>query len=121
MNREPREPAPQKAEDVTRRAGLSLALCVATLGAAIGMRPGIASAQDPRARAEGKGEGKMMGKEMRHEGKQERTGAHFRFEKDPAGNASIDIQCADNEPTQSCVNAASALLDKISGLPAPRP
>jgi hypothetical protein len=39
----------------------------------------------------------------------------------PAGNASIDVECADNEPTLACVDATSTLLDKISALPAPKP
>lgn len=36
--------------------------------------------------------------------------AFFRFQR---GRASITVKCADDESTQACVNAASALLDKI--------
>jgi hypothetical protein len=39
--------------------------------------------------------------------------AHFRFERGPAR---IDIHCAADEPTKACVDAASALLDKIVSL-----
>ncbi len=37
--------------------------------------------------------------------------AHFRFRK---GDAMVDIKCADDEPTKACVDAGSALLDKLA-------
>jgi hypothetical protein len=40
--------------------------------------------------------------------------AHFRFRK---GDAVVDIKCADDEPTKSCVDAGSALLDKLMAAP----
>jgi hypothetical protein len=36
--------------------------------------------------------------------------AFFRFQR---GGASITVKCAEDEPTQACVNAASALLDRV--------
>ncbi len=40
--------------------------------------------------------------------------AHFRFKK---GDAVVDIKCADDEPTKACVDAGSALLDKLMAAP----
>ena len=37
--------------------------------------------------------------------------AHFRFRK---GDAMVDIKCADDEPMKACVDAGSALLDKLA-------
>ena len=115
---------------VTRRTTMALAMCVASFGAAMGMRPSRAFAQDaevkPEDMGEGKGEGKREGKgegkgEGKREGKGEGKAAHFKFERGPAGDASIDVKCADYEPTQVCVDATSTLIDKISALPAPKP
>jgi hypothetical protein len=39
--------------------------------------------------------------------------ASFMLER---GDASIHIHCAEGEPMQACVNAASALLDKVGGM-----
>jgi len=33
------------------------------------------------------------------------------------GDTRIRIRCAENEPMQACVNAASALMDKVSATP----
>jgi len=41
-------------------------------------------------------------------------GAHFVFGK---GDQVADIRCADNEPTRACVDAASALMDKLAAQP----
>ena len=38
-------------------------------------------------------------------------GAHFVFGR---GDAVADIKCADNEPMRACVEAASALMDKLA-------
>jgi hypothetical protein len=40
--------------------------------------------------------------------------AHFRFRK---GDAMVDIKCADDEPMKACVDAGSALLDKLAAQP----
>ena len=37
--------------------------------------------------------------------------AHFRFRR---GDAVVDIKCADDEPTKACVDASSALMDKLA-------
>ena len=37
--------------------------------------------------------------------------AHFLFRKE---GATVAIKCADDEPTKACVDAASALLDKLA-------
>ena len=37
--------------------------------------------------------------------------AHFRLRK---GDAMVDIKCADDEPMKACVDASSALLDKLA-------
>src|SRR4051812_11605026 len=45
--------------------------------------------------------------------------ASFSFER---GDMQIRIRCAQDEPMQNCVNAASALIDKVGGMavaPAP--
>ena len=34
------------------------------------------------------------------------------------GDTKIHVRCAENEPMQACVNAASALLDKVASAPA---
>ena len=39
------------------------------------------------------------------------TAAFFRFKRD---NAEIDIKCAEMEQTQTCVQAAMALIDKVN-------
>ena len=39
------------------------------------------------------------------------AGAHFRFRK---GDAVVDIKCAEDEPMKACVEAGTALLDKIA-------
>lgn len=49
----------------------------------------------------------MMGMMMRP------RGAHFRFRR---GDARIDIQCPARESLQSCVEAASELIDRVSRL-----
>jgi len=65
------------AQDVaTRRTAMALAMCVASFGAAMGMRPSSAFAQDaevnPDDMGEGKGEWKEEGKgEWKGEGKGE--------------------------------------------------
>ena len=33
------------------------------------------------------------------------------------GDARVDIKCADDEPTKACIDAASALLDKLATQP----
>jgi hypothetical protein len=43
--------------------------------------------------------------------------ASFHVER---GETEIHIQCAEGEPTRACVDAASALLDKIGAMPAGR-
>lgn len=40
--------------------------------------------------------------------------ASFHFRK---GDARVDIKCADDEPTKACVDAASALMDKLAAQP----
>jgi hypothetical protein len=50
---------------------------------------------------------RMMGMMMRP------RGAHFRFRR---GDARIDIQCPARESLQSCVEAASELIDRVSRL-----
>jgi hypothetical protein len=40
-------------------------------------------------------------------------GARFQFSR---GDAHIDIRCPQNESLQSCVQAASQLIDKVHGL-----
>ncbi len=40
--------------------------------------------------------------------------AQFRFRK---GDAMVDIKCADDEPMKACVDAGSALLDKLAAQP----
>ncbi|RMI26003.1 hypothetical protein EBE87_06375 [Pseudoroseomonas wenyumeiae] len=44
--------------------------------------------------------------------------ASFNFRN---GDMRIHIRCAEDEPMQNCVNAASALIDKVSSMPAPAP
>ena len=46
--------------------------------------------------------------EMHH---RDSKAAHFRFRK---GDAMVDIKCADDEPMKACVDAGSALLDKLA-------
>ncbi len=58
----------------------------------------------------GGGMGGMMGGGMRAP-----RGAHFVFERE---GAAIDLQCADNESTRACVDAAAVLLDKLAPQPA---
>lgn len=41
--------------------------------------------------------------------------ARFRFEKD---GAMVGIQCANNETTRACVDAAGVLIDKLAAQPA---
>lgn len=50
----------------------------------------------------------------RHHGEGEGPGsaAAFRFKR---GDMEIGIRCSEREPVQACVNAASALFDKING------
>ena len=33
------------------------------------------------------------------------------------GDARVDIKCADDEPTKACVDAATALMDKLAAQP----
>lgn len=40
--------------------------------------------------------------------------AMFRFRK---GDASVFVKCAENEPTATCVDAASKLMDKLAAQP----
>lgn len=84
-------------------------------------------AADPmRDRMRGEGRASGMGGMMGHHpggmmmgggmgGQRGPRGAHFTFERD---GAVIDLQCADNEPTRACVDAAAVLLDKLA--PPPR-
>jgi uncharacterized iron-regulated membrane protein len=62
--------------------------------------------------------GPHMGWMMRHMMEAHRPppskAAHFRFRK---GDAMVDIKCADDEPTKACVDAGSALLDKLAAQP----
>ena len=46
----------------------------------------------------------------RHDMAMMQKAAAFRFRR---GDAEIDIKCAADEPTNSCVDAASALIDKV--------
>lgn len=52
---------------------------------------------------------------MEHEHDRHGGGAAaFRFRK---GDMEVGIKCSDREPTQACVSAASALLDKLNAAP----
>jgi hypothetical protein len=56
------------------------------------------------------GHGWMHGMMARHMPPPSKA-AHFRFRK---GDAVVDIKCADDEPTKACVEAGSALMDKLA-------
>ena len=61
--------------------------------------------------------GEMRGGEMGHYGRYmmrrppPSKAARFMFRK---GDAVVAIKCADDEPTKACVDAGSALLDKLA-------
>lgn len=101
-------------------------------GAALGamLAAGVAVAQSPPPGAPPPPPGEMRGPQGGPEGEmrgphggmgmmramhdmhhRDSKAAHFRFRK---GDAMVDIKCADNEPMKACVDAGSALLDKLA-------
>jgi hypothetical protein len=78
--------------------------------------PGGPGMRGPGMRGPG-GPGMMRGPGPHHFGPPPSKGAAFSFER---GDMKIRVRCAENEPMQSCVNAASALMDKV-GTMAPAP
>jgi hypothetical protein len=42
------------------------------------------------------------------------SSAHFGLRN---GSVGIDVKCAEDEPTKACAEAASQLIDKLSGVP----
>ena len=91
-------------------------------GAGLLMAAGAAMAQGaPGEAGPGpQGPGEMRGemgphggfmREMMRRQREESKAAHFRFRK---GDAMVDIKCAADEPTKACVDAGSALLDKLN-------
>ncbi|MBO1079674.1 hypothetical protein [Roseomonas haemaphysalidis] len=67
--------------------------------------PGMRGAGGPGMR------GPMGGPGPFHGGPPPSRAASFHIEK---GDTELHVRCAENEPMQACVNAASALLDKVS-------
>ena len=58
--------------------------------------------------------GPMMGGEMTpHHPAPPPKGARFRFSR---GDNTIDVRCADDEPTRACVDATVTLLDKLNAM-----
>lgn len=81
---------------------------------------GVAMAQMPPGGQDGPGPhgpGPGMGPRERMEMMQHMRmpprGAAFRFRR---GDAEIDVRCAEREPMQACVAAATALMDKVTSL-----
>ena len=60
------------------------------------------------------GRGGWMHRMMEHRMPPPSKAAQFRFRK---GDAMVDIKCAEDEPTTACVDAGSALLDKLMAAP----
>jgi hypothetical protein len=57
--------------------------------------------------------GPMMGGAMMPHHPPPPKGTHFRFAK---GDNTIDVQCAEDEPTKACVDATVTLLDKLNSM-----
>lgn len=103
-----------------------LALCVGGVAAAQTMAPPSrpdAMGAEAAAPADGPGHGpgggrpgggmgRMMGEMMDHMHPSKAASFHLR-----KGDARVDIKCADDEPTKACIDAASALLDKLATQP----
>jgi hypothetical protein len=114
---------------VSRRATLTLAMGVAALGVALGMRSnafaqgkgegkteGKAEGKGEgkgEGKAEGKGEGKGEGKEGRRDGKAGR----IRVDIDSDGTTAVDVKCAEDEPMRACADLTKEIVDKIRAIP----
>lgn len=73
--------------------------------------PGAPPAEAPAAADRHHGHhGPEMGMHGRHSGMAPGKAAFFRFRK---GDAAVTVKCPDDEPVKACVDAASALLDKL--------
>ena len=101
----------------------ALGLAVLTGGAAAAQTmtpPPRPDAMSPEVAAPEEGPERGHGGGMRHMGDHMRDhmrpskAAFFHLRK---GDARVDIKCADDEPTKACIDAASALLDKLAAQP----
>lgn len=86
---------------------LAAGVAVAQMPPADGMRPMAGDKPGEEMGPHGHGGMREM---MRHMPPPSKA-AHFRFRK---GDTMVDIKCADDEPTKACVEAGSALLDKLA-------
>jgi hypothetical protein len=126
---------------VSRRAILTLAAGVATLGVALGVRSnafaqgkgdgkmegkaegkGEGKAEGKgegkgEGKAEGKGEGKGWGKREGKEGRREGKAGRIRVDIDTDGATAVDVKCADDEPMQACADLTKEIVDKIRAVP----
>jgi hypothetical protein len=102
---------------VSRRATLTLAMGVAALGVALGMRSNAYAQGKGEGKMEGKGEGKAEakgeGKESRREGKAGR----IRVDIDGEGATTVDVKCAEGEPMRACADLTKEIVDKIRAAP----
>lgn len=118
---------------VSRRATLTLAVGVAALGVALGMRSN-AYAQGKgegkmegkgegkveakgEGKAEGKGEGKAEGKGEGKESRREGKAGRIRVDIDGEGATTIDVKCAEGEPMRACADLTKEIVDKIRAAP----
>jgi hypothetical protein len=114
---------------VSRRATLTLAAGIATLGVALGMRSN-AYAQGKgegkmegkgegkgEGKAEGKGEGKAEGKWEGKEGRREGKAGRIRVDVESDGTATVDVKCAEDEPMRTCADLTKEIVDKIRTAP----
>ena len=127
--------------NMTRRAALTLAVAVATFGAAMGMRATAAWAQgkmegdsderrnydrdrdvgrdreyDRDRRGEGKGEGKEEGKGEGKEGRQKGKRGHIKVDINGDNTASIDVTCAEGESMKTCADLTKEIIDKVKSI-----
>jgi hypothetical protein len=122
---------------VSRRATLTLAMGVAALGVALGMRSNAFAQGKGEGKMEGKGEGKGEGKvegkgEGKGEGKAEGKGegkgegkearrdgkaGRIRVDIDSDGTTAVDVKCAEDEPMRACADLTKEIVDKIRAIP----
>jgi hypothetical protein len=114
--------------DVSRRATLTLAVGVAALGVALGMRSQAFAQGKGEGKMEGKGEGKAEGKGEGKEGKaegkgegkegrREGKGGRINVEIDSDGTMAVDVKCADEEPMRACADLTKDVIEKIRAIP----
>jgi hypothetical protein len=110
---------------VSRRATLTLAVGVAALGVALGMRSNAYAQAKGEGKMEGKGEGKAEGKgegkaEGKGEGKESRRegkAGRIRVDIDSEGATTVDVKCAEGEPMRACSDLTKEIVDKIRAAP----